>query len=134
MVATTGCAGLKLFAPIGPTAQTGQRVALFNPAIKVISIEQVRQQKQFDAVVYLTGTAGRQVPLLGSTVYELQDSTGSVWVLTSAAAPKSGSQVRIQAIVRNQAITLAGQAAPELYVEEQEQLTDTGSPPATLGP
>jgi len=77
------------------------------------------------AVVYVRGEVVTQVPLLEQRVYQLQDATGRIWVLTRQTAPQPGDKVLIKGQVLYQSIPLAGKEFGGVYVEEQEQLERT---------
>lgn len=91
----------------------------------VTTVQQVQDNPQrnwFTATVYLQGTVGDQAPLLEAQLYELQDSTGKIWVLSHARPPQSGEQILIKGQVRYQAIEIAGQNFGDVYIEEEQQL------------
>lgn len=90
----------------------------------VTPINQLQPQGQERPIV-LKGRIGEQVPLLGAQVYQLQDDTGSVWVLTRQPLAKRGDEVVIRGQVRYKSIPLAGKEQGSLYVEQQEQLQHT---------
>jgi len=71
--------------------------------------------------VYLRGTVHQQVPLLTGQVYQLQDETGMVWVLTQDTVAL-GDMLLIQGQVRYEPIPLGGKEFGEIYVEEQQQI------------
>ncbi|NJN56535.1 MAG: hypothetical protein HC879_03090 [Leptolyngbyaceae cyanobacterium SL_5_9] len=75
-----------------------------------------------DYTVRLRGTVGDRAPLLNGQVYQLQDSTGEIWILTSDMTLKTGDQVVIRGRVRYLSIPLAGQEQGEFYIEELSQL------------
>jgi uncharacterized protein YdeI (BOF family) len=77
--------------------------------------------------VYLQGKVSKQVPILKGQLYELEDSTGKIWVLSSVEPGKGrrskpGQQIRIKGKVRYQDIDIAGQNLGEAYIEEQQRL------------
>jgi len=73
-----------------------------------------------DRVVQVEGKIKAQAPLMGGQrAYEVQDNTGSVWVVTGRAVPAIGSQVNVQGKVRLQKINLAGQDQSAVYIEQQ---------------
>lgn len=74
------------------------------------------------STVYLKGQVGDRVPLINAQVYQLQDSTGKIWVLTHKATPKIGDRVYIKGQVRYEKIPFEGQDFGEAYIEEQQQL------------
>jgi len=103
-----GCSSLNV-------KQTDSQTIAFaseTPAIQEI------QQSTRNTTVQLKGKVGRQVPLLDGTVYELQDDTGSIWVLTKDLPPESGKDVVIQGTVRYQSILLNGKEAGSVFVEQ----------------
>jgi len=103
--------------------QTKQSVSGRRPQVPVTPIAEIHQQSApFPQPLNLTGTVGKQVPLLGRYAYKLSDETGSIWVLTGDPAPKTGDEVLIQGIVRFQKVEGAGETLTERYVEQQAQL------------
>ncbi|NJL41575.1 MAG: hypothetical protein HC840_01790 [Leptolyngbyaceae cyanobacterium RM2_2_4] len=89
---------------------------------RVRPIERIQDCSGTDYIVRLRGTVGDRAPLLNGQVYQLQDSTGEVWVLTSDTTLKTGEQIVIRGRVRYQSIPLAGREQGEFYVEELSQL------------
>jgi hypothetical protein len=80
------------------------------------------QRNWFNSTVYLRGQVGDRAPLIDAQVYELQDSTGKIWVLTDKATPKTGDRVYIRGQVKFEKIQEEGLEFGEAYIEEQEQL------------
>lgn len=64
----------------------------------------------------------QHVPLLDQWLYQLQDSSGHIWVLTSSPPPALGSTVSIQAVIHYEPILLGGEDIGEHYAEEQERV------------
>ncbi|MGQ9870154.1 hypothetical protein [Leptodesmis sp.] len=88
-----------------------------SPAIETIAIQDVPSQEK-DAIVTLKGTVGDHAPLLGGTVYRLQDSTGKIWVLTTGQAPAKGQEIIVTGTLRYKSIPIAGQEQGSLYIEQ----------------
>lgn len=97
---------------------------VINPGlgVNVTNIRDLKPQQDNQATVYLQGKVAKQVPLLEWRVYQLQDQTGTIWVLTNQTTPQPGDKVLVKGKVRYQSIPLAGKDFGEVYVEEQEQL------------
>jgi hypothetical protein len=74
------------------------------------------------STVYLRGQVNDRVPLINAQVYQLQDSTGTIWVLTDKATPKVGDRIYIKGQVQYEKIPIDGQDFGEAYIKEQEQL------------
>jgi uncharacterized protein YdeI (BOF family) len=89
----------------------------------VTAIKQVHEQGRVGTIVHLKGTVGDRIPLLNAQVYELQDATGSIWILTDDTPLQSGETVRIKGKVRYQNIVVEGQDLSEVYVEQQKVLS-----------
>jgi uncharacterized protein YdeI (BOF family) len=105
------------------------------PAMPSTPIQQVRQAQPSSsaaqptptsgatlasgAAVYLQGTVGDRVPLAGGSLYELEDSSGKIWVQTKGPAPDPGQTVALKGIVRYRSIPLNGQEQGEVYVEQE---------------
>jgi len=81
-------------------------------------ISQLQKPQPTTTVVHLRGEVGDVAPLLAGGAYRLQDSSGSIWVLTTGALPQVGETLLIQGEVRYQSIPIAGQDLGESYVRE----------------
>lgn len=90
--------------------------------VDVTNIRDIKPERDNEATVYLQGKVAKQVPLLERRVYQLQDSTGTIWILTNRTGLQLEDKVLIKGNVRYQSIPLAGKEFGEVYVEEQEQL------------
>ena len=99
-----------------------------NLGFNVASISDVQEKRQVDSEVYLRGKVENRAPFVGNAAYQLQDGTGTIWVLTNQALPQLGDEVLLKGEVRYKSITLkelAGKDLGEVYVEEIEQLKRT---------
>ena len=88
---------------------------------RVTPIERIQTRSRADYTVRLKGKVGDRAPLFNGQVYQLQDSTGTIWVLTHDTSLQTGEQVSIRGQVRYQSIPLAGQEQGEFYIEELSQ-------------
>lgn len=88
-----------------------------SPAVEAIAIQDA-SSKGKGAIVTLKGTVGDHAPLLGGTVYELQDSTGKIWVLTTGQAPEKGQEIVVTGTLRYKSIPIAGQEQGSVYIEQ----------------
>lgn len=87
---------------------------------RVTNIRDLKPKQDNGATVYVQGKVVKQVPLLGRRVYQLQDSTGTIWVLTNQTTPQLGDEVLLKAQLLYQSIPLAGKELGEVYLEQQE--------------
>ncbi|HEY9691712.1 MAG TPA: hypothetical protein V6D15_05880 [Oculatellaceae cyanobacterium] len=100
------------------------RSALQNVSVRKISA--IKNQKQVNSTVYLKGNVGNQASFVRGGAYELQDTTGSIWILTKQPLPQKGDELIIEGKLQYQSMPLifaaGGKAVGELYVQEQQQL------------
>ncbi len=116
LLTLTACGQLAPSAAIEDTMK-GVPVAITTDRIQDIQVATRR-----DMPVQLQGKIGKRVPLLDGIVYELQDGTGTIWVLTQEPLPPSGDTVVIQGKLRQQTIQLNHRTQTSTYVEQEKQL------------
>ncbi|MGD1912479.1 MAG: hypothetical protein ACFB2X_16995 [Rivularia sp. (in: cyanobacteria)] len=88
--------------------------------VNVTSINELKPQKSNNNTpVYVQGKVERKVPLLEQQMYQLDDSTGKVWVLTNQKGWKVGDKVVVKALPQYESIPVAGAEMGELYLEEK---------------
>lgn len=93
-------------------------------AIGDLSADQVNQ------TVQLAGTVTQRVPLLAGMLYQLEDATGTAWVLSRAAAPAVGEQVEVTGVWQYEAIETEGADLSDYYLQEQSRTTPPAEPAA----
>lgn len=111
VIALVGCG-------MPPVTDPNSGTTRLPPLAQTTSINRLENTSLKDKIVYLRGTVGDRVPLVDGTVYELQDSTGKVWILTKGQPPNSGEETLIKGIVRYKSILLDGRDQGSLYVEQ----------------
>jgi hypothetical protein len=104
---------------IGCNSSENLNVALSNPT--GVQIGQLQQQGA-SKVVYLKGKVGDRAPFLGSGAYQLQDNTGTVWVITQGKLPAQGDIVAIKGEAKYETISIGEQKSQEFYILELEQI------------
>ena len=80
-----------------------------------------------ETIIYLEGTVVDRAPFMGSGSYQLQDETGTVWVVTNGPLPQTGETVQITGKVTYQSIPIGGQEMGELYILEVEKMEANAS-------
>lgn len=115
------CSGLL---SCGSLPQSGMNAINFGVGVDVTNIRDL-QPRNDKSTVYLQGKVTKQVPLLEHRVYQLQDSTGTIWVLTKQTGLQPQDKLLIKGNIRYQSIPLAGKDFGEVYVEEQQRLERT---------
>lgn len=104
---------------IGCNSSENLNVTRSNPS--GVQIGQLQQQGA-SKVVYLKGKVGDRAPFLGSGAYQLQDETGTVWVITQRTLPAQGDIVAIKGEAKYETISIGEQKSQEFYILELEQL------------
>lgn len=108
----------------GSLPQSSMNAINLRSGVATTNIRDIKPQ-DFKATVYLQGKVAQLVPLLEQWAYQLQDSTGTIWVLTNQAGLQLEDKVLIKGNIHYQSIPLAGKDFGEVYVHEQEQLERT---------
>lgn len=88
-------------------------------SIPITPVSALQSSPATNATIYVKGSVGAIVPLLEGTVYELQDATGKVWILTKQPPPKTGEEVTVQGRVRYKPITINGKEQGSIYIEQE---------------
>lgn len=68
--------------------------------------------------VTIDGQITRRVPLIGGHIYQVQDATGQVWVVSSTTTLQPGQSVTLEGIARFESIVMAGEEQGEVYLEQ----------------
>lgn len=87
----------------------------------VRSVQQQPQRNWFNSTVELEGKVVDRIPLINAAVYQLQDETGKIWILTDDASLQSGEQLRVKGKVRFESIPIGEQDLGEAYIEEEKR-------------
>lgn len=85
----------------------------------VTPIREIKPQQGNQATVYIQGKVSKQAPLIKQRLYQIDDTTGKIWVVTNQTNLKEGQQVVFKGKVRYKSIPLAGKEFGEVYLEEE---------------
>lgn len=85
----------------------------------VTPIREIKPEQNNQAIVYIQGQVEKQAPLMKQWAYQINDSTGKIWVVTNQKNLAKGAQVVIKGKVRYRTIPLAGKELGEVYLEEE---------------
>ncbi len=94
------------------------KVDNFRIGSNVTLIQEIKPETDQGNIVYVQGTVEKQVPLIQQWAYQINDSTGKIWVITNQPNLKEGEQVVIKGKVNYKSILLADQEFGEVYIEE----------------
>ncbi len=115
--------GLSFFLVTGLSAcsQGGNRginFKNFNIGANVTQIQKITQKNQ-DTTVYIQGKVEKIAPLIKQKAYQINDSTGKIWVITNQGNFQVGEQVVFKGNVHYKTVPLAGKEYGEIYLEEK---------------
>ncbi len=86
-----------------------------------VSIRSVRQMPFVLSVpVRVSGVVGDRAPLVDALLYELQDSTGSIWVLSSDTTAQPGDRRTVRGRLMFESILIDGDEQGEVYLLSNE--------------
>ena len=71
--------------------------------------------------VQIQGTVVQQAPLLTGGLYQVQDESGTIWVLSAEAAPAIASNVSVVGTLTVEAIAVEGIDISDFYLSEMSR-------------
>ncbi|MEY3401325.1 MAG: hypothetical protein AN487_10350 [Anabaena sp. CRKS33] len=95
---------------------SGINLEKFKIGANVTPIQKISQKNQ-DTTIYIQGTVEKTAPLIKKKAYQINDSTGKIWVITNQRNLVIGEQVILKGDVRYKSIPLADQEYGEIYLE-----------------
>ncbi|AKG24057.1 hypothetical protein [Calothrix sp. 336/3] len=98
-----GCGGIKTMSVTGANTT---------------AIRELATKVKVGDTVYVQGKVEKKAPLIKQAAYEINDSTGKIWVVTNQTQLKPGEEVVIKGKLRYQSIPLGGKEYGDMYVEE----------------
>ncbi len=120
-----------LFFPIAPVKKKlpyfGILVMLLGSLIScqpsLIEINKVKEKRK-GKVVHLTGKVTQVAPFVDNGAYQLQDDTGSVWVVTENSTPDFGKIISIKGKIQYQSLPFGDRDLGDFYIIELEVRPD----------
>jgi len=88
---------------------------------KFTPIAEAKRRSTSQNAIYVEGIVRDRVPLLKRGAYQLQDKTGTIWVITQQSLPESGQALKIQAKIKSKSIVLHKQLSQKVYLQEVER-------------
>ncbi|MEO0458075.1 MAG: hypothetical protein AAF152_16045 [Cyanobacteria bacterium P01_A01_bin.114] len=109
--------------PLAETeAPTAQEPAVSLPSSsfekKSMTIGDLRQDPKPNQTVELEGVVRQRVPLLEGWIYELEDETGRIWILTDASEPVLDTPVYVEGTVQYEQILIGDVDIGDYYIAE----------------
>ncbi|MCW5314283.1 hypothetical protein GTQ43_10845 [Nostoc sp. KVJ3] len=103
----------------GSLTSSGLNGTNFKIGSNVTPIREIKPEQQNQATVYIQGQVEKQAPLMKEWAYQINDSTGKIWVVTNQKNLVQGSEVVIKGKIRYRSIPLGGKELGEVYLEEE---------------
>lgn len=113
-----------------PDARASNLPSVRLPSIRLssrsaVTIESLAADKANDTVS-IEGTVVQRVGILEGSLYQVQDDTGSVWVLSDSSGPEVGQLATVAGVVRYEAIVVGEIDAGDVYLEEKDYRQNDG--------
>ncbi|MEM9449329.1 MAG: hypothetical protein AAGA75_12450 [Cyanobacteria bacterium P01_E01_bin.6] len=89
---------------------------------RIRSVNAIQTRVNVGSTLYVKGTVGERVPLIQGQVYELEDSTGRIWVVTKDATIATGEELLIRGTLSYLATPDFGVDVGERYLWETDQV------------
>lgn len=86
-----------------------------------ITVGEISQQEN-GRMVYLTGKVTQSAPFIGNSAYQLNDTTGTVWVVTQQKPPELNRDLAIKGEIHYQSLSLEQREFGDFYIIELERL------------
>ncbi|AUC60408.1 hypothetical protein AA637_04160 [Cyanobacterium sp. HL-69] len=84
-----------------------------------VNIETISTLEQDnDVEVKVKGTVKNVIPLVNGYAYEIEDNTGSIWVMTTGEKPEIGQKITSQAMVKREEIIIGEEDMSSFYLKE----------------
>ena len=103
-------------------------LSLFGCRTPLITVENIAAKK-VNKTVYLQGKVVHIAPFLDNSAYQLEDSTGKIWVVTTENPPQLGKQIEVKGKIKYQSLPFAEQELGDFYVVELEPALPQTSEP-----
>jgi hypothetical protein len=114
--------GLNSCSSLGQSSLNGINFRLGAGVTNISNVKSPNNQ----GTVYLQGRVIDIVPLSEPwQAYQMQDSSGKIWAITSQKGLKLNDKLLIKGNLRYQSIPIATQELGDFYVEEQERIEHT---------
>jgi hypothetical protein len=113
-ILTLGIIPVLLYGILGLTNTINLRG--FSSDIRQVSQKQEESEK--NKTITINGIVKKIVPLVGSIAYQVEDNTGTIWVVSENKPPEIGAKIVIKGIRQYQSIPIGEEELGEYYVIE----------------
>lgn len=124
---TLGCSTQSSSQPLPPLNIPNPMARFMEQAIP---IEAIHNQPEINQTTTIQGTIQQRVPLLNGWLYQVQDQTGLIWVLTTTSPPSLGTHVIVRGNIQYESVLMGGVDIGESYLDEVEVTTTESEAPS----
>ncbi|MEA5462229.1 hypothetical protein [Leptothoe sp. PORK10 BA2] len=103
-------------------------LSVLSLARSTVKIEALRQPHEVERSVSLTGSVIQRLAILNGWLYQIDDGTGQLWIMTENVAPAVGNSVDVDGILRYEAIIINDADLGDYYLEEKQLQQLSGDP------
>lgn len=94
-----------------------------------VTIEEIKTSADSEnKSVNVEGNVTQVIPLVNGFAFEIEDNTGTIWVMTTGEKPEVGQRISTQATVNREEIMIAEQDMSSVYlqqiVEQEEDVSE----------
>lgn len=100
---------------------SANQLPVLSLARSATKIETLRQPQQVERSVSLTGSVIQRLAILDGWLYQIDDGTGQVWILTEDVAPAIGRNVDVDGVLRYESIVINEADLGDYYLEEKQR-------------
>ncbi|MDV3350878.1 hypothetical protein SPB21_23505 [Leptothoe sp. ISB3NOV94-8A] len=100
---------------------SGGQVPVISLPQSTVTIDSLRQPQRVERSVPLQGSVKQHLTILNGWLYQIDDGTGQVWILTQQEPPAVGKQVYVEGLLRYEAIPINGADVGDYYLEEEQR-------------
>ena len=119
IVGLSGCSAADVSGPDAPAAEMPVRLPTVRLSSRPATAIDSLSENQVDKTVSVSGEVVQRAALLEGWMYQVQDETGSLWVLTNRSAPEVGEMATVEGSIRYEPIVVGEIDAGEVYLEEK---------------
>lgn len=84
----------------------------------ITALSRIKEQPEAGKTYAIEGTVQRRVAILNGWLYQIQDETGHLWIMTQTSTPTVGDSARVTGILQYEQILIGETDIGEYYLQE----------------
>ncbi|MEM7795256.1 MAG: hypothetical protein AAF579_12515 [Cyanobacteria bacterium P01_C01_bin.118] len=94
-------------------------------ARSTVEIESLRRPERVERSMPLSGSVVQRLAVVDGWLYQVDDGTGQLWIVSEQSAPVVGAQVYVKGVLRYEPIVIDGIDLGDYYLEENQREIQT---------